>query len=120
MILTFMALAAVLTGRADDYTYLTFEMTDGGKTSVPAEELEITLDGTTLTAGGQTFALTNLSKMYFTLADETTGIDTVGMTDDEAIEFYDLNGRKINREQLPSQGVYIAKAQNGTYKMMSR
>ena len=42
-----------LTAHAADYTYLTFETTDGAKVSVEASSLSITISGTTLTAGSQ-------------------------------------------------------------------
>ena len=62
---------------ADNYTYLTFETTDGAKVSVEASSLNITISGTTLMAGGQSFALSDLSKMFFSLSDESTTIAKV-------------------------------------------
>lgn len=105
---------------ADSYTYLTFETTDGEKFSVAASSLNITISGTTLTAGGQSFTLTNLSKMYFSTTNETTGIETIGTADlDEAADIYDLNGRKVSKGQM-QRGVYIVKTQNKTYKVIKR
>ena len=59
---------------ADDYTYLTFETADGAKVSVEASSLTITISGTTLTAGSQSFTLSDLSRMFFSLSDESTTI----------------------------------------------
>ena len=59
---------------ADDYTYLTFETADGAKVSVEASSLTITISGTTLTAGSQSFTLSDLSRMVFSLSDESTTI----------------------------------------------
>jgi hypothetical protein len=55
------------------YNFLTFEMTDGAKVSIAISSLTLTINGNTLTAGSQTFTLSNLSKMYFSNTDETTG-----------------------------------------------
>ena len=71
---------SVLTVLAEDtYTYLTFETTDGSKTSLDVSSLPVTinLDNSTLTIGNQTFALADLSKMYFSTQSETTGIETI-------------------------------------------
>ena len=63
-------LVGVLAAQAEEYTYLTFEMMDGTKASVPVEGLTLNISGTTLTAGSQTFNLSDLSKMYFSNSDE--------------------------------------------------
>ena len=65
-------LVGTLTAHAEEYTYLTFETTDGAKASVAVSDLTLTISGTTLTAGTQSFTLSNLSKMYFSNTDETT------------------------------------------------
>ena len=107
-----------LTAHAADYTYLTFELTDGSKASVEASSLTITISGTTLTTGGQSFTLSNLSKMYFSTSDETTGIKSIDngqlMMDNE---IYDLNGRKVQKDQMRSGQVYIVKTKNGNHKI---
>ena len=116
----------------NDYTYLTFETTEGAKVSVAVEALKITVSGTTLTAGSKTFTLSNLAKMYFSTTDESmiTGIGT--MTDavlDDAVEVYDLNGRRVSPSPtLPvgarggqwkmPRGAYIVKTKDRTYKMV--
>ena len=114
-------MVGTLTAQADNYTYLTFETTDGAKASVAVENLTLTISGTTLTAGSQQFTLSNLSKMYFSTADETTtGIEEVtAATLDEATDIYDLQGHKISKEQM-RKGVYIVKTKNRTYKMVVR
>ena len=50
-------LVGVLTAQAADYTYLTFETTDGAKASISVSNLTLTINGTTLTAGTQSFTL---------------------------------------------------------------
>ena len=121
IILFLTMLVGVLTAHADSYTYLTFETTDGAKASVSVSDLTLTISGTTLTAGTQSFTLTNLSKMYFSTSDETTtGISEVMKADlDEATDIYDLQGHKVTKAQM-HRGVYIVKTKSRTYKMVVR
>ena len=116
-------LVGTLTAQAGDYTYLTFESTDGAKVSVDVSSLPVTinLDNSTLTIGNQTFVLADLSKMYFSTSDETTtGIKEItSATLDEATDIYDLQGHKVTKEQM-KKGVYIVKTNSRTYKMVVR
>jgi hypothetical protein len=110
----------VLVARADGYAYLTFETADGARASVAVESLALSISGTTLTAGTQSFNLSNLTKMYFSNADETTGIEEVtDATLDEAAEIYDLQGRTVSREQM-KKGAYIIRTKQKTYKIVVR
>ncbi len=111
-------MAGTLAAQADDYAYLTFETTDGTRTSVAVSSLTLSISGTTLTAGNQSFTLSNLSKMYFSTSDETTGIsDEIRMRSEEIVtDVYDLNGRKVNKDNL-KEGVYVIKGTDGTYKI---
>ena len=114
-------LVGTVTAQAEDYTYLTFETTDGAKASVSvASDVTLTISGTTLTVGTQSFTLSNLSKMYFSTSDETTttGISEVMKANlDEATEIYDLQGHKVSKDQM-RRGVYIVKTNSRTYKMV--
>ena len=114
-------LVGALTAQATDYPYLTFETTDGAKASVIVENLTLTISGTTLTAGSQSFTLSNLLKMYFSTSDETsTGIAEITSASlDETTDIYDLKGRKVTKEQM-NKGVYIVKTKSRTYKMVVR
>ena len=114
---------------AESYPYLTFELTDGTKVSVSVSSLTLTVNGTTLKAGSQTFTISNLSKMYFSSTDETSGataIDELTADDFEGKEIYDLNGHKIELQitnyELPKlpRGVYIVKSKNKTCKIVVR
>lgn len=114
---------------AGNYPYLTFELTDGTKVSVSVSSLTLTVNGTTLKAGSQTFTISNLSKMYFSSTDETSGvtaIDELTADDLEGKEIYDLNGHKIELQitnyELPKlpRGVYIVKSKNKTCKIVVR
>ena len=121
IILLLTVLAGTMTAQADSYTFLTFETTDGAKASVSVEKLVLTISGTTLTAGSQQFTLSNLNKMYFSTADETTtGIEEItNAALDEATDIYDLQGHKVTKEQM-RKGVYIVKTKNRTYKIAVR
>ena len=114
-------LVTTLTVQAEGYTYLTFETTEGAKASVSVENLTLTINGTTLTAGSQQFTLSNLSKMYFSTSDETaTGIEEINNAAiEEATDIYDLQGHKVSKEQM-KKGVYIVKTNSRTYKMVVR
>ncbi len=110
----------ILTAQAEEYSYLTFETTDGAKVSVPTSSLTITISGETLTAGSESFTLSNLSKMYFSTGDESmpTGIERLKSVNfDEAIDIYDLNGRKVAKDQM-KKGAYIIKTKQGTFKIV--
>ena len=111
-------MVGVLSVEAGNYTYLTFEMTDGAKASVPVTTaLTLTISGNTLKAGDQTFVLVNLKKMYFSDDNETTAINEVTKaTLDEAEEIYDMQGHKVERSQM-KRGVYIVKTKEKTYKI---
>ena len=119
-LLLFMLLIGSMALHAEDYTYLTFETTDGAKVSVSVSALSITISGTTLTAGDQSFTLSNLSKMYFSSSNETTGIVSFTIVDgDDITEIYDLKGSKVSKDQM-HKGVYVVKSKNGTHKITVR
>lgn len=118
-ILSLLVAMGALTAQADSYAYLTFETTDGAKVSVSASSLTLTISGTTLTAGSQSFTLSNLSKMYFSTTDETTGIQSLTDNADEAAVIYDLKGNKIEKSQM-KKGAYIVKTKQGTHKIIVR
>ncbi|EHG20963.1 hypothetical protein HMPREF9332_01912 [Alloprevotella rava F0323] len=62
--------------KAQTYSYLTFQQTDGTQKSLTANGLKITFSGNTLTAtsaeGTTTLPLTDLTKMFF--ASEVSGV----------------------------------------------
>lgn len=116
-----MLLAGTLSLKADGYAYLTFETADGKKVSVPLTSLTLSLSASELTAGTQVFALSNLTKMYFSVSDETaTEIASlpaeVAGESDESAQYYDLRGQRVSREQMRS-GIYIVKSNNRTAKI---
>ena len=108
---------------AGNYPYLTFKLTDGAKVSVPVTSLTLSVNGTTLKAGSQTFTIYNLSKMYFSSTDETSGvtaIDELTAEDIEGKEIYDLNGHRLDSDAQLPRGVYIVKSKNKTCKIVVR
>lgn len=123
VLLVLMMMTGMLTAHADSYTYLTFEKSDGTLTSVPLSSLSITISGTTLTAGDQSFALTDLTKMYFTTAD-VTAIDEVNTAVNGEVEVFSMNGVAMGKyttvqEAMSSlrTGVYIVKSNGKTVKV---
>ena len=118
LFLLLLTMVGVLSVEAGNYTYLTFEMTDGVKASVPVTTaLTITISGNTLKAGDQTFVLGNLKKMYFSDDNETTAISEVTQAVlDEAEEIYDMQGHRVEKSRM-KRGVYIVKTKQKTYKI---
>ena len=119
LLLTLFAGVITLSVQATDYTYLTFETTDGTKASVSVESLNITISGTTLTAGTETFELSNLKKMYFSATDETTSLEMTMIDSGEILEAYDLQGHQVSKDQM-RKGIYVIKAKRGTHKLIVR
>ncbi len=111
---------STLAAHAGDYPYLTFETTDGAKVSVEAKSLNISISETTLTAGPQTFTLSNLAKMYFTANSETTGIsDSLKpVSEQTVVAVFDLQGRKVQKSDMRNGEAYIVKTDGRTYKLL--
>ena len=113
-----LAFVSVQNIQAEEYSFLTFETTDGAKASISVKSLSLNISGTTLTAGQQSFILSNLSKMYFSSTDETTGIEEItSATLDEATDIYDLQGHKMTKAQM-KKGIYIVKTKQGVHKII--
>lgn len=121
-ILGILMMVGTLPTMAGNYPYLTFELTDGAKVSVSVTSLTLSVNGTTLKAGSQTFTISNLTKMYFSSTDETTGgtnaIEELTADDLEGKEIYDLNGHKLDSDTQLPRGVYIVKSKNKTCKIV--
>ena len=106
-----------LTAQAGDYPYLTFETEDGTKTSISTASLTIHIQDGKLMAGSTELTLADLSKMYFSTSDETTGIEEVNITTlDESVDIYDLLGRKVSKDQM-RRGIYVIKTNKGNRKV---
>ena len=117
VILSLSMLAGALSAMAEDYPYLTFETTNGEKTSTSTASLTISIQDGKLMAGSMELTLADLSKMYFSTSNETTGIEEVSIaTLDDTADIYDLLGRKVSKAQM-RRGVYVIKTKNGTRKV---
>ena len=117
MILSVSMLAGSLSAMAEDYPYLTFETANGTKTSISTSSLTISIQDGKLMAGSMELTLADLSKMYFSTSNETTGIEEVSIaTLDDTADIYDLLGRKVSKAQM-RRGVYVIKTKNGTRKV---
>lgn len=120
VLLSLSMLAGALSAMAEDYPYLTFETANGTKTSISTASLTINIQDGKLMAGSMELTLSDLSKMYFSTSDETTGIEEVNIaTLDDTADIYDLQGRKVSRDQM-RRGVYVIKTKNGTRKVNIR
>ena len=121
LLMTVIVMTGMLPALADDYSYLTFELTDGTKTSVSSTALTITIQNGKLMVGSQEFNLTDLSKMYFSFSDDSADVIKEVNRDDfeEVTDIYDLQGRKVNEEQMKS-GIYVIKTKKGTFKVSVR
>lgn len=118
-------LAGTLSAQADEYPYLIFETADGGRTPVEVESLTIQIVDGNLVAGGKTFSLASLSRMFFALTpDATSGIEDLRATEDGAVEVYSLNGVSLGSyenvsaaKQSLQRGIYVVKNGSGTFKV---
>ena len=118
-------LGVMLTAQADEYKYLSVEKTDGTVVSLSASDLTITFADGYLVAGTEKVAaLAELSKMYFSNTEGTTGINSItdseGFSIGEAEAVYDLNGRQLPQGSQLHKGVYIAKKNGKTFKVQVR
>lgn len=107
-----------LRGYAVDFPYLTFRLNDGGKFSFPSAGLTMNITGNVLTVSQNSFTVSNLSAMYFSATDETSGIKGISadqISSDAVI--YNLNGNRIRKNQM-DKGVYLVRDKNGTYKII--
>lgn len=114
-----------LIASAEDYTHLTFENSQGIQTSIKLESLTMTISNGKLLAGGQTFTLADLCKMYFDTID-ATAIECIKDDDGEGtpVEVFTLNGMalkkyrsiKETKSSLP-KGVYVIKTAKRTIKV---
>ena len=131
MIILMCMTAMIPKAMAYDYSYLSFETSDGSVISMDVSSLKITISGTTLTvtnnSANQSFVLTNLSNMHFSSTDETTdaaGITSLDDSDSQEVEVYSLSGFVMGtfdslnsaKSNLP-KGIYVIKNNDKTYKI---
>jgi len=131
-ILTIMAaLLIALSLQAYDYPYLSFQTTEGTVQSVSVNELIITFSNGQLvltnTDGSQTFSLSDLSYMFFSKEQNTTGVTRIEDVSNQTVEVFTLNGLVIGRfESLQKAkaelkpGLYLIKSNGKTQKVVIR
>ena len=123
----FLLISLVGSARAYDYSYLTFETTDGNSVAINVEGLTLSIANCCLVAvdtdgSDYTFAFSNLSKMYF--SDDATGVRPLSPDSEEAVEAYTTDGRLIGKyvkavaaKTALSKGVYVLKSKTLTFKI---
>ncbi len=126
LILLIIALAGVVTAKAYDYPYLTFQSIDGTEQSVSVESLTITYaDGKLVLVGegvNQELHVAQLNRMFF--STESSSIQSLTV-DNNPVEVYNLLGVYIGdytsiQHALSSlcRGVYVMKIAGETYKIV--
>ncbi len=117
-----------MAANAYEYPYLAFATTDGTVQTVSVESLSITVsDGklvVTNSDGTVNFTLTDLSKMYFSTAQEnSTGVQQIETTSG-GIKVYSLTGLSMGTFETVAQaraalqsGVYVIKGNGKNYKI---
>lgn len=120
---------ATLVVKAYDYPYLIFQKTDSTLTAMDATGLSMQVSGTTLqvtnAAGTQSFALSELSRMYFGVTDTATDLrgQAASGTEWTAMDVYTLSGEYVGRFEtirdasLPA-GVYVINKGKESIKMV--
>ena len=114
-----------VTAYGDTYPYLTFQQTDGTLTSMTTSSLTMTFaDGKLIATNGSESkdrTVANLTSMFFSETNATTGLNEVAVTDaDGEVEAYSLQGVSVGKfsnlkslKESLTVGVYIVKATNG-------
>ena len=114
-----------VTAYGDTYPYLTFQQTDGTLTSMTTSSLTMTFaDGKLIATNGsesKEITVANLTSMFFSETNATTGLNKVAVTDaDGEVEAYSLQGVSVGKfsnlkslKESLTVGVYIVKATNG-------
>jgi hypothetical protein len=122
-----MLLTGLVSVHAGDYSYLTFQTTDGKQTSVAVESLTLTIAGGNLVAtdgtATQTFELASLSKMFF--ASQAMSAAGVKAEDEGTVSVCNVSGTTAGQysseaealSRLPG-GVYILKSKGETRKIV--
>ena len=116
-------LAMSMQAMADDYGYLTFTKGDGSARSLAVDGLTITFaDGKATVQNAtesETFTLSDLAKMFFSVDEETTmgiSLTPTPSPTGEGSNYYSLDGLKLSGKPTKT-GVYIVKSNGVTKKI---
>ena len=129
LLFTTLITLGTLQAQAYDYPYLVFQNTEGTTTVIAVESLSITISDGQLVAtnadGTQSFALTDLSKMFFTQQADLTGISNAGTQEDEVVEVFTTGGIKLGKylninkaKSSLKPGLYILKSKQKSFKIV--
>lgn len=126
VLLTFIAMLAMLSVRADDYPYMIFQTTDGTIHAMAVESLNMEINNGQLVATNneetQTFTLTDLSRMFF--CTDSTGIEEVFSDDAGEVTVFTVMGVFVGKYpnandavKVLDGGVYLLKTKYNTIKI---
>ncbi len=123
-----MGMCSGMLAHADDYSYLTFEQTDGTELSFDVESLEMYFDGGTLyvqnASGSKALTVSDLKRMFFSsVANGVTELSAT--TKATPLSAYDLTGKYMGQFASISQlqtalpkGIYVVKQNTKTSKIV--
>ena len=125
-----MVLVGIDTAMAYEYPFLTFQSNDGSSKTVSVESLSITVSNGQLVVtnadGTESFALTDLSKMYFSENGGSTVIANVD-TGNDHVDVFTISGMHLGTFQTVDAakaslkpGLYVMKSNNKTLKTTVR
>ena len=124
-----MVLVGIDTAMAYEYPFLTFQSNDGSSKTVSVESLSITVSNGQLVTnadGTESFALTDLSKMYFSENGGSTVIANVD-TGNDHVDVFTISGMHLGTFQTVDAakaslkpGLYVMKSNNKTLKTTVR
>ncbi len=128
-LLTLFIIVASLAARAYDYPYLVFQTTDGTVHAMAVESLTIDVSGSNLVAtnseGSQTFALAELSKMFF--SESVTGVEEMFSPDGGEVDVFAVTGAHLGKFAKAQEatthlktGIYLLKSKSATIKIVVR
>ena len=131
LLLFLMFVMGMVGAKAYDYSYLTFEASDGSLVAVSVDGLTISVSDATLvvTPKGEdssyTFVLSSLSKMYFT--DDATALQPLAANSDLEVKAYTTDGILLGpyanaaaAKAALGKGVYVLKTKSLTFKLSVR
>lgn len=98
--------------------YLTVELRDGAKLSIPVSTQKLIFSGDTLNVDNKSFTLSSIGKIFFSNIDESSDIESICKDDSsDIVGYYDLQGHRITKDWL-KKGIYIVRTKRSSYKMV--
>lgn len=94
--------------KADDYSYLIVQKTDGTGVSLDVDQLSMTFSGGYLVAGDNQLAVSELSKMFFSNDESESQVGYELITISEAGQATYCSDKALNFKNLTSLKAYVA------------